>query len=311
MPGDPLWVNASAGAPAYAANELRQAFALGLLYAGRALGGRGGIRPGGVGLSVQLAGSTVTVKAGVAAVDPALTSAQGPYWAALPADETFTLAAADPTNPRKDLVILRVYDHDEDGSGLRLARSEYLAGTASPSPALPALPAGSIRLASLDVPATPGTPVVNLDGPYTVAPGGLLPVRSAVDQDGLDEYPGLFVYRIDTRTARVWDGTAWRSLVTAPQKSAADATRTHWGTFSGNTDSGGNAVVTHGAGFTPSGGVVSFQGPSSGTPDIPAQHVGPFSLGATTFTVRCWQQGGASGVVLASKPITLSYFVWE
>jgi hypothetical protein len=311
MPGDPLWVNASAGVPAYAANELRQAMAAVLLYDGRPLGARQGIRPGGTGLNVQLAGATITVKAGVGIVDPGLSSPQGPYWVALPADETHTLAAADPTNPRKDLVVARVYDHDEDGSGLRTARSEYTAGVPAPSPGLPAQPAGSIRLASIDVPASGGgSPVVNLDGPYAVAAGGLLPVRTQAAQDALDEYPGLFVYRIDTFTPRVWDGAAWRSLVTAPQKAAANASRVHWGTFAGNTDSTGNLVVTHGAGFTPAAGVVAAQAPSGATADIPGQVVGPFSFTATQFTVRAWQISASGGAVLASKPMTVAFLVW-
>ncbi|MCT2282691.1 hypothetical protein M3G91_34340, partial [Micromonospora chalcea] len=197
---DPLWINASAGSPAYSAAELRQAMALALTYGGRAMGARGGVRPGGTQLQVSLAGSTITVRAGVACVDPGLTTPQGPYWVALPADETpGPLAAADATNPRKDIVILRVYDNDEDSSGLRLARSEYLAGVAGSSPAEPAVPAGAIRLATIDVPASPGAPAVTDRRPFVVGSGGILPVRDQAERDALPAYGGLHVWRMDLR----------------------------------------------------------------------------------------------------------------
>jgi hypothetical protein len=212
MAADPLWINASSGSPAYSANELRQAMALGLQYGGRNLGARQGVRPGGNQLQVSLAGSTITVQPGVACVDPALNTPQGPYWVAIPAAETHTLTAADATNPRKDIVTLRVYDHDEDASGLRLARTEYTAGTPNPSPAEPSVPAGAIRLATIDVPASPGAAVVTNNALSAVAAGGILPVASATVRDALTSpYASLAVWRTDTTPDRleVYDGTRW------------------------------------------------------------------------------------------------------
>lgn len=208
---DPLWINADLGAPAYSANELRQAMALALMYDGRSLGARQGVRPGGTQLQTTLVSTTITVKAGVACVDPALSTPQGPYWVALPADETFTLTPADATNPRKDITILRVYDHDEDSSGLRLARSEYLVGTAAPSPVEPSVPAGAIRLATIDVPASGGgSPVVTDRRLPTVASGGILPVASQAERDALtDPYPGQVVGRTDTAMLEMRVGSAW------------------------------------------------------------------------------------------------------
>jgi hypothetical protein len=213
---DALWTNSVGGVPAYTANELRQAMALAVMYAGRNMGGRAGVRPGGNQLSVSLAGSTITVQPGVAYVDPGLSVPQGGYWVALPGAENPTggpLAAADATNPRKDIVVLRVYDDDEDSSGLRLARSEYIAGVANPSPSAPAVPAGAMRLATIDVPASPGAPVVTVDCPYTVAAGGLLPVRTQAERDALNAvaYDGLGVWRRDLKRIQVWDAAAWRT----------------------------------------------------------------------------------------------------
>ncbi|SCL15042.1 hypothetical protein [Micromonospora inyonensis] len=215
---DPLWINASAGLPAYSANELRQAMALVLAYGGRAMGARGGVRPGGTQLQVSLAGSTITVQPGVACVDPALTSPQGPYWVALPVAETpGPLAAADATNPRKDIVILRVYDNDEDSSGLRLARSEYLVGVAAASPTEPAVPAGAIRLATIDVPASPGAPAVTDRRPFVVGSGGILPVRDQAERDALAPYGGLHVWRMDLRRVEVYDSVGWRTIAAQTQ----------------------------------------------------------------------------------------------
>lgn len=222
---DPLWINANAGAPAYTAAELRQAMALVLQYNGRAMGARGGVRPGGTQLQVSLAGSTITVQPGVACIDPGLTTPQGPYWVALPAAETpGPLAAADATNPRKDIVIARVYDNDEDSSGLRLARSEYIAGTAAASPAEPAVPAGAIRLATIDVPASPGAPAVTDRRPFVVAAGGILPVRDQAERDALSAHSGLHVWRLDLRRVERHDGTSWVDKAVSQQVFTAGGT---------------------------------------------------------------------------------------
>jgi hypothetical protein len=209
---DPLWINASGGAPAYSAQELRQATALGVMYDGRATGGRQGVRPGGTQLEVTLVGSTITVAVGVAYVDPDIISYQGGYWVALGASETpGPLQAADATNPRKDIVILRVYDDDIDSSGLRLARSEYLVGTPNPSPVEPTVPAGAIRLATIDVPAVGGGAASVTDRrAWTVAPGGILPLDSQTERDSLPMHAGLTVYRMDRDWVEVCTGAAWR-----------------------------------------------------------------------------------------------------
>jgi hypothetical protein len=211
---DPLAINASAGAPAYSAAEMRRLLALAAMYNGRNLGGKPGVRPGGNQLNVTLAGSTITVATGLALVeDSGFTSTRGPYWAAVDTAATLTLNAADATNPRKDIVYLRVYDTDEDSSGLRQAIPEYLAGTAAPSPSEPALPAGSIKLATIDVPQSGGgSAAVTMNFGYTVANGGILPVRTTTDRDALSVGEGQAVYVLAGSggdALYVYDGSAW------------------------------------------------------------------------------------------------------
>lgn len=225
MAGDPLWINASAGAPAYTAGELRQLFGVPMQYGGRLLGARAGVRPGGGALDTSIVGSTITVKTGMAFVDPALTSTQGGYWVAITPDETHTLTAAHATNPRKDITVLRVYDHDEDASGLRLARSEYIVGTAAPSPVEPSVPAGAFKLSTIDVPsvANGGPPVVTQAYPFTVATGGVLPVRNETERSAVTTpFDGMVIYRQDRDWVEIHDGTAWRVQGTAICSSTAD-----------------------------------------------------------------------------------------
>jgi hypothetical protein len=212
---DPLWINCAVtgGPPEYTAAELRQDMALGGTWGGRSLGARPGVRPGGTQWNVTISGTTITVWAGVGIIDPGLTVSQGPYWVAIPADEAHTITPAHATSPRKDIIVVRVYDHDEDGLGLREARSEYIEGTAAPSPSEPAVPTSAMRIATIDVPALGGgNPVVTQNSPYTVAPGGILPVRSVTEQSAVIAYPGMVIYRTDTGTVHVWSGVAWREL---------------------------------------------------------------------------------------------------
>lgn len=216
---DPLWIDADAGAPAYTAAELRQAMALALMYDGRAMGARQGVRPGGDQLAVSLDGATITVAPGVCCVDPGLSTPQGPYWVAIPTAEHHELDPAHATNPRKDIVVVRVYDDSEDSSGLRLARSEYIPGTPDPSPSEPATPTGAIRIATIDVPASGGgAPAVTDRRPYTVAAGGILPVAS--DAELAAGVAGRYRHRLDTGQLE-WDtGAGWRTVGGRPDLAA-------------------------------------------------------------------------------------------
>lgn len=214
MTGVALAINASAGSPSYSARSFRNALAGMKGWDGVPLSGRQGIRPmGGSSANVvTLSGSTITVNLHAGEISPGWAAVTGTYDVALTAIETHSLTPADATNPRKDIVIGRVYDNDESASGLRLYRSEYIAGTAGPSPAEPAVPQGGIRLATIDVPQSGGgSPVVTNNYTLTAAAGGVLPVRTQTERDALvSPYSGQTVHRMDKGWQEHHDGTAWK-----------------------------------------------------------------------------------------------------
>lgn len=218
---DPLWINAVEGAPEYYARELRRAHAA-LLYPANEVGGDGrfgarpGVHPSGID-AVELSGSTIQVLDLKAVMDPAISNGQGPYLVQIPA-HSHTLDPADASNPRRDVVVLRVYDDDEDASGRREAMTAYLPGSAASSPAEPAVPLGAIRLASIEVPASgTGSPSLTYNAPLTVANGGILPVRDADEIPSGGRYDGMAVWRQDARQLQVRDGGFWWTVGGVPE----------------------------------------------------------------------------------------------
>lgn len=107
------------------------------------------------------------------------------------ATQTLVVAASDPTDPRKDIVILRVYDDTFDSSGNSFADLEVIQGTPAPSPSEPALPDSAIKLAVVDVAAgvTAITDAVITDSraeAFTIAAHGALGYSEAsVDQGSI------------------------------------------------------------------------------------------------------------------------------
>ena len=175
-------------------------------------------RPGVLsGCGVTVAGLTATVGAGQVVITPQAGS-NGSYIAGLTAT-ALAITAQDATYARIDRVVARIYDDSIDGSGQNKAAVEIITGTPSATPAAPALPAGALELAQLQVPKV-GSAIVVLDRrSWTVANGGTLwvpdlpalqavtPLRPGIKAvigsgSGLAEY--------------VWDGTGWRLMAVAP-----------------------------------------------------------------------------------------------
>lgn len=96
---------------------------------------------------------TVNVAAGSAFIhgDNAPTT-QGAYHVLNDATVNLAIAAADATNPRKDIVILEVRDAFYSGAD-NDAQLRVVTGTPAASPVAPALPNNALQLALIDVPA--------------------------------------------------------------------------------------------------------------------------------------------------------------
>lgn len=249
---DPAWINASGGAPLYSAVELRRLEAV-LLYGGVAdrLGAHQGVRPGPD--PVSLVGTTWTVHDTPAVVYPGETSTSGPYRVALL--ETAGSVNAAAAQPRKDIIVCQVQDDDEDSSGQRRARPLYVPGVADASPVEPAVPDGSFRIATIDVPASGGgSPTLTVNTSYSVAAGGILPVRNSAALPAAGVGDGMFTYQKDTKALMVHDGASWKVLRYANPKTPQRAS--NLSTFSGLTS------TTYTATATPAG--LAFVAPETG-----------------------------------------------
>lgn len=189
---------------------------------------RSGRRVNGAGLAVSVGGGpeawTVTPGAGVI-YDSAYAS-QGAWRFEIPAAITATLPARPGAGQsRIDLIIARIYDTGALGSGPAEVKIERVNGNAGGSPSAPSLPALSVELARMTVPAS-GTISVTQSSRRTVAAGGVLPVSGDADLASLvadgAAYPGLLAYneqrsRFEGRFASTWAAipsgdTGWMTL---------------------------------------------------------------------------------------------------
>lgn len=213
---DPLYINAvdvGGGVlePAYTAAELRRGQAVNL-FPGVAdsTGARQGVRPGHTPASVS--GTTWTVHDLVAVVYPGLTSTSGPY-KVQHLEESGSLDPADGSNDRIDALDLQVRDDDEDASGERDAIVVYTAGAPAADPDPPAATANSIRLATVDVPENgTGSPSLTVVAPFTVAAGGILPVRDDSELPTSGMHDGMAAWDADVGELVVRHGGAWETI---------------------------------------------------------------------------------------------------
>jgi hypothetical protein len=195
----------------YSGAEWRRMDVLGFGANGSAAAMAAGIRPGDPGLAVSLAGSVINVSAGVAAL---YHTGTGAYRASFPTSVSpGSVAAADATNPRVDLVYLRVWDNAVDGTGLFKTDIVYLQGTAAVSPVAPTPGALEIYipLATISVPKVGGgsASVSSTVRPVVIAPGGIAPSATAAGT-----YAGQ--YRdtgVAAGTLQRYNGTAWQDLL--------------------------------------------------------------------------------------------------
>jgi len=253
-------IDASAGAPAYTAQQERQALAS-LIGAGslRALGANSGFRVGTPAATVTVTSTTWTVGPCAAIIDPAFTSTQAPYRWATDTALTGSVNAADGTNPRKDILYIQVNDASVgDGSGLRTAPVLYLAGNPATSPSAPALPARSFLVATLDVPKVgAGSPTATLNPVFQVAAGGILPVATQAARDALSAYAGMTIWRTDLSVMQTYNGSAWLGE-DFTQVNTGDAAWTYRGGLYRDSRFGGVPKVCFTLLLTRAGGTVNL-----------------------------------------------------
>jgi len=122
-------------------------------------------------------GLSVQVAAGYCCV-PSPTANNGGYIFGTLTAATLTLAAADNSNPRTDLIVARVYD---TGNSASYCDVEVVTGTASTPPTTPSTPSAAIPLATVSVPVAAvalASGAISDQRSYVVAPGGILPITS-------------------------------------------------------------------------------------------------------------------------------------
>ena len=130
---------------------------------------------GGAGLLVTAGGGmTVAVEQGHFVVANTGSPTSGAYASTLAQSGTLTLATADPSNPRIDIIVAVVADNGDDTSS---GAVKVVTGTAASSPSVPAAPANSITLAQIAVAAAATTITsgnITDKRPFTCAAGGVL-----------------------------------------------------------------------------------------------------------------------------------------
>jgi hypothetical protein len=130
---------------------------------------------GGTGLSViQASGMTVGVGAGSFVVPNTASAIAGGYRSTMANGGVLTVATADPSNPRTDIVVAAVND---EGTSASSGSVQIITGTPAASPSVPTAPANSITLAQIAV-AAAATSITSANitdlRPYTVAAGGVV-----------------------------------------------------------------------------------------------------------------------------------------
>ncbi len=148
-------------------------------------------------------GLTVDIGEGAGVVHGTTETYQGAYFVENRGTHTVTIAAADPSDPRWDLIVVTVLDTAVAGAGAtNEALPQVITGTPAGSPTVPATPANSIALGYAVVPASATTPssVVDL---RTSATGQTVVAKSA--------YGGV-VGEATYNTDPSISGTAWMTL---------------------------------------------------------------------------------------------------
>lgn len=162
---------------------------------------------------------------------------QGVYSFFNDATVNLTIGAADPTNPRRDLIVAQVRDLNYSGA-VSDARLAVIAGTAAASPSDPTPPANALVLARVTVAAgvTSVTTAAITDLRTRASSLGATQVcLSTTRPAGAALYNGLEIWETDTQRSLRYDGTGW--IVMSEPAQTFTVTGAGWtlgnGTFTG------------------------------------------------------------------------------
>lgn len=291
-----VWpADAVTGAPSYTGRALRQTQApmLASATAGRPLGAYSGVRPGTPAATVTATSTTWTVTPFAGVIDLEAAAISGPYTFAFDANVTGAVTAANATNPRVDILSVRINDGAE-GDGTVVAPFVdivYTAGTAAAVPVAPATPARSFVIANINVPTSGGgSPTVTFNAPIAVAAGAPLIVATSALLSAVVGHPGEIAWVTADRCFYSWNvaGSVWYPDINgAPfQPSGAAVTkpfRMEFGILKIAT-----AVVSS------ISGTVSFSRAFASAPHVTTNIIGYRATGAynpiglTTTTIELW-----------------------
>ncbi len=156
---------------------------------------------------------SVNVAAGYAAITGTQAVLQGAYTVANDAVTNLVIAAADPTNPRRDLICAQVRDAAYSGASNDF-RLVVITGTPAASPVDPSLSStqnalvlGRARVSAADTSITSGEIDDLRTRAYTL--GGCAVVTSTTRPTGVSLYAGLNIFETDTFRRLEYDGTGW------------------------------------------------------------------------------------------------------
>ncbi|RLU83921.1 hypothetical protein CTZ27_27510 [Streptomyces griseocarneus] len=185
-------------------------------------------------------GMTAKVTPGRAIVQ----GAAGSYPVYMSDRATVVIKDGDAGNPRIDLVVLRVRDNDQDGSGQTMAELGVVEGVVAASPVAPEVPAGTLPLAEITV--RPGASAGNGGIAWStdvkdrrrpvVAVGGILPADVTGAYRGA--YPGQ--YRDTGNGLERWNGDIWQPY---PTPRAWSTYTPKWGAENGPQPKLGNGTA--------------------------------------------------------------------
>lgn len=213
LPNPPLAIDAGPGdTPEYPAAAFRSAVSALLA---KTPGSAGVARTGALdprSFAISVSGGNVHAAAGGYVIG----SSAGAYLCAL--DDQAQIGAlepADPTNDRRDAIVLRIDDPDNGGRGDRNGSLEIVTGIPSPIPQVP-VPVGTSvydQLATVSVPrAGSGQPAVTDTRTHTGASGGVITVGREQDLDQVSTQAGALAYVTQTRTLHYRDQSVWRTM---------------------------------------------------------------------------------------------------